>query len=264
MVHAYASKGDFQKAIADHTEAIRLNPKCHLAYCSRAFEYYKKGDYDKTIADCSEAVRLSPKCADAYYYRALANQKDGDNEKAVADYSESIRLDPNNPAGYTLDAGASIIKGVSLTKAIADCTRAIRLDSNARSRTPDAHWPTQKHAIATRRRRTIRRSFGSIRKIPTVMPDAALSTIVRASLIRRLAIARGQSILRSDPEYACAYYSRAYAYLSKGNYDSAAADYSEGMRPIVCAYYERAYIYYQKGSLVKPSQTTPTHSSQPQ
>ena len=66
------SKGDYDKAIADFTEAIRLNPKIAKAYNNRGLAYENKGDYDKAIADCTEAIRLDPKFAEAYHNRGAA------------------------------------------------------------------------------------------------------------------------------------------------------------------------------------------------
>ena len=72
---AYRKKGDYDKAIADYTEAIRLDADdlvgCHRA---RAWLYIQKADFDSLIADCSEVTRLAPKDAEAYCYRAWAYQ----------------------------------------------------------------------------------------------------------------------------------------------------------------------------------------------
>ena len=56
-------KGENDKAIADYTEAIRLDPKDPIAYSSRGGAWYNKGENDKAIADCTEANRLDPKYA---------------------------------------------------------------------------------------------------------------------------------------------------------------------------------------------------------
>ena len=42
---------DFEQAIADCTEAIRLDPCFAIAYYRRAYAYWRKGEYDQAIAD---------------------------------------------------------------------------------------------------------------------------------------------------------------------------------------------------------------------
>jgi tetratricopeptide (TPR) repeat protein len=51
-------KGEFDKAIADYTEAIRLNPKDAKAYYLRGLFYKVRGKTDKAKADIAEAKRL--------------------------------------------------------------------------------------------------------------------------------------------------------------------------------------------------------------
>ena len=45
------------------TEAIRLDPKSVLAYYNRGRAHHAKVDVDRAIADFSEAIRLNPKVA---------------------------------------------------------------------------------------------------------------------------------------------------------------------------------------------------------
>ena len=89
---AYGSKGDYDRAISDFSEAVRLDPKSVLAFRNRGLAYDKKGDYDRAIADFSEAIRLDPKYALAFYSRGLTYQTKGDNDRAIVDFNEAIRL----------------------------------------------------------------------------------------------------------------------------------------------------------------------------
>ena len=69
---AYEKKGDRDKAIADFTEAIRLDPKSAQAYANRALAYVEKSEYDKAITDLTEVIRLNPKGALAFWGRGMA------------------------------------------------------------------------------------------------------------------------------------------------------------------------------------------------
>ncbi len=51
---------DFDRALADFNEAIRLDPKETLAFTGRAIAWYNKEEYDKAIADNTEAIRINP------------------------------------------------------------------------------------------------------------------------------------------------------------------------------------------------------------
>src|SRR5215831_11397590 len=79
------------RAIASGRYAGHDPAKLHY---DRAVEYANKGDFDRAIADFSEAIRLAPNYAEAYYNRAHAYRAKKDNDRAIADYSETIRLEP--------------------------------------------------------------------------------------------------------------------------------------------------------------------------
>src|SRR5262245_63223580 len=57
---AHAIKRDYDRAIADYTEAIRAYAKYPSTFYRRANTYVAMRDYDHAIADYGEAIRLSP------------------------------------------------------------------------------------------------------------------------------------------------------------------------------------------------------------
>jgi tetratricopeptide (TPR) repeat protein len=63
-------------------------------------EAHAKGDYDKAIADYSDVIRLDPRNAPAYYNRSLAYLATGDYGKAIADLTDVVRLNPREVAAY--------------------------------------------------------------------------------------------------------------------------------------------------------------------
>jgi tetratricopeptide (TPR) repeat protein len=129
----YLAKREWEKAIADFNEAIRLDPE-GSGYHSRGLCYDAKGDYDNAIADFSTAIRLRPDNSVQYESRGEAYLGKGDYDKAVADFSEAIRKrqksfpdDPQDQA-YTLRGIAYAAKG-DFDAANADWQTVLQMDA---------------------------------------------------------------------------------------------------------------------------------------
>ena len=123
--NGYARKDDFDSAIADFSEAIRLSPN-HGLHISRGAAYLAHGDYDLAIADLDEAIRLKPGNAFAHYGRGAAYRARRDYDRAIADYNEAIRLNPNHAASYSSRGYAYAGKG-DHDRAIIDLNKALKL-----------------------------------------------------------------------------------------------------------------------------------------
>jgi tetratricopeptide (TPR) repeat protein len=91
----YHEKGDYDRAIADYTEAIRLDPKYSNAFYNRGYAYEKKGDYDRAIADYTEAIRLVPGNALAFCDRGRA-------KRTIKDPSADADIDNARQLGFTV------------------------------------------------------------------------------------------------------------------------------------------------------------------
>ena len=124
---ANRKKGEYDKAIADFTTSIRLNPLYAIAYVCRAMAYGMKKEYEKAIADCTATIKLDSNFAHAYYYRGKIFYFEEEYDKAIMDFTESIRL--NNVIAYAERGVAYMMKG-EIDKSIMDFSEAITIDPN--------------------------------------------------------------------------------------------------------------------------------------
>ncbi len=92
--HVYLSEDDNDRAIADLTEAIRLEPTERRSYADRAEAYRRKSEHDLAIADLTELVRLDPRSYVVFEARASSYREKGELDLAVSDLTEAIRLRP--------------------------------------------------------------------------------------------------------------------------------------------------------------------------
>ncbi len=87
---------EYDSAITDLNEVIRLEPNSSFAYGLRAFCLIMTGEYEKAIADDTKAVALNPNYADGYFNRAIANERLKRYENAIDDFQQSLDLAPSN------------------------------------------------------------------------------------------------------------------------------------------------------------------------
>jgi tetratricopeptide (TPR) repeat protein len=145
----YETKGDRERAIADCTEAIRLDPKSVLAYYDRGLSNKHNGNLDLAIADFNEAIRLDPKFAQAALARGITHIMKGDLERAIADYNLAIQLDSKYALSYYNRGRAYGRKGDN-DRAIADYTEALRLDLKTPMSMAIVAWRLKERTAVTR------------------------------------------------------------------------------------------------------------------
>ena len=126
---AYRHKGELDLAIADFTQALRLNPAHANAYIRRGIAYDKKGDHDLTIADYTKVLELDPDNMFAYHNRGRAYINKNDHDKAIEDFNKILEQDPANAEIYLYRVLAYSLKG-DYDKAIADCTKTLEFKPN--------------------------------------------------------------------------------------------------------------------------------------
>jgi len=73
---------------------VQPQPPSPSPLTARGYRYFSKKDYDKAIADFTEAIAIEPSSVDCYFLRARAYMAKNDHEPAIADYTRILELAP--------------------------------------------------------------------------------------------------------------------------------------------------------------------------
>jgi tetratricopeptide (TPR) repeat protein len=124
---SYAGKGYHDRAFADADRAIELDPNNFEAHCNRAGLFGLKGDYDRALTEINKAIEINPEFACAYISRANIHLHTGNFEQAVADASSAIEIDPKHAVGYDIRSYA-YYRMHDYVRTISDATKAIEIN----------------------------------------------------------------------------------------------------------------------------------------
>ena len=159
----FLARGEYDRAIADYDEIIKLNPQDAVAYYSRGFAYQYKADLirafedyktstnikpelssqpmmqcifykstksenpDKAIEDCSKIISASANFALAYFIRGNAYLDKKDNDQAILNYNKTVELHPKYASAYS-NRGSAFCGKQDYVIAFADYNKAIELN----------------------------------------------------------------------------------------------------------------------------------------
>jgi tetratricopeptide (TPR) repeat protein len=100
----FAEMGEDDKAVADYSKAIELAPRNPTFLVQRAHAYFNKENNDAALADLNKAITIGVKEADAFVLRGIIYKALHHYEQSLADYEKAISLEPNNPRCYDVAA----------------------------------------------------------------------------------------------------------------------------------------------------------------
>ena len=119
----YASKREYDLAIADWTRAIEIDSTDFQPYFNRGTTYSSKGNFDAGIRDLNKAIELNEENAFAYNNRGVSYYKNGEYDVAIRDYTTAIELDPQHANVY-YNRGEALLHLKEWPKAKADLMKA--------------------------------------------------------------------------------------------------------------------------------------------
>ena len=90
----YEKVGDFERALRDHNESVRLSPTIPWTFSMRGSYFYNRHEYDKALSDFNQALALDPRFTDALLNRGGLFLLRGDTAHARTDFDTLIRINP--------------------------------------------------------------------------------------------------------------------------------------------------------------------------
>jgi TolB-like protein/tetratricopeptide (TPR) repeat protein len=188
---------DIPTAIAEYTEAIRLDPHYALAFAGRSIaltDFAAEAEtaaavregFDKARADARQALGLAPDLAHAHLALALVSEYTLDFTQASEEYERALALAPGNAEVVRISGAFAALMG-HFDVAFAATRRAVVLDPLAR----------QSHT--------------------------ALSQALYAARRYEEAVAAFAEVISLDPDYKSTYGPRGLAYYGLGDLQSARA-----------------------------------------
>jgi tetratricopeptide (TPR) repeat protein len=260
----FLSRGDYDMAISEFTEAIKINPNFMAAYINRGYAYRDKRDINSALEDFNQAIRLDPNSSWAYRTRGefyLWHIDKSDPDRAIADINIAINIDPKDQWNYSSRGAAYSMKG-DHARALEDHNRAISMDPNvqwfyghrgntykdmkdylraledfnkALSIEPNSHWLLSERGSTYREMKNYTRSIEDLNKAISLEPNIHWYYASRGFNFMDMgehdrAIEDFNKALSLNPNNYWVYAGRGNTYLAKRDYDRAIADFETAIQ----------------------------------
>lgn len=257
---AYDALNQPDRAVLDYTQAIRLNPRFTGSYYNRALAYCDLGRFSEAINDWNVVLKRSSRDASAYYKRGFCHQSLGNLEAAYLDFDKAARISPRM-------VKASKARDF-IRKALALAPSSAVSGNNGGTQTPADQSNAHSHPPAAKSSKSAVRLEDPFTPFPMERPTAEEHQIVRQMdespsavsdgptrspelspggycvwvlhhVLGNLCMLTGQptaaamnysTALNANPVDPFAYYRRANAYASAGEFDKALSDYENALR----------------------------------
>ena len=126
----YLAQCDTVSALADIDKAIELNKNAINAYVIRAdISIKREKDYQRALEDMNEAIKLQPHYAGFFINRAFLRYNLDDYFGAMADYDYAISLDPTNVVAY-FNRGLLLAEVHGNDRAIQDFSKVLQINAD--------------------------------------------------------------------------------------------------------------------------------------
>jgi tetratricopeptide (TPR) repeat protein len=224
---ALAVEGRTDEAMAQYSEALRLEPGNPEAHNNLGIALAGQGRIDEAIAQSSEAVRLEPHNPEAHNSLGIALAAQGRIDEAIAQFSEALRLEPDYLQSH-LNLGKVLARQGRIDEAVAQYSEALRIQPDL----PQAHFNLG-NALAKQGR--INEAAAQYAEAVRLQPDYAEAHLNLGNALARQgrtddAVAHYSEAVRLQPDFPQARFNLGNALERQGRIDEAVAQYSEAVR----------------------------------
>ena len=220
-------RGSLESAIADYTEAIRLNPDFAEAYYQRGLAYGIRRHLESTRRDFQRSLELVSDGPKARIIRGWLHLMDKDLQKAFIEANKSLKQNPYDYEGLRLRATLNSAAGHQ-DRSINDFTKAIKIN-------PGPYITYHDRATARRMKGDLVGAIKDYTRAIAINPNAFLPYNDRGAtlLIKgnfEGAIEDYTRAIEIEPQSAMTYCNRGDARFKLGDLDGAIADFQTALR----------------------------------
>jgi len=108
---AYFQKQDYDRAVQDFNQAIKLNSRYSTAFHQRCWTLAAINRLDDALKDCTEALRLRPQFVPTLNSLGIVYLRLGRFDDAIATYNAGLQIDPKSAYALYGRGTAKLRKG---------------------------------------------------------------------------------------------------------------------------------------------------------
>jgi len=127
LATSYIKIEEYDKALAELSQAIALKPEHVVAHQNVGVAYFHKKGYQRAIAAFERVIELDPNQASAYYGRGEAYVRLGQNDLAIKDFQKALSINPSHLSARN-NFGLMLAEKGEYLKAISEFEIVVRLE----------------------------------------------------------------------------------------------------------------------------------------
>jgi tetratricopeptide (TPR) repeat protein len=222
-------RGQDEKAIHHHNEAIKLLPTIPDLLNSKGHTLSKMGYYDDAIAEFSKAIEVDPKNPLLYSNRATAHSRKREHDKAISDYKIAIPLiqERLSVLEEAIEHDAGTLSSKSIQEQLVNCRDTFARILHAEGLTLGIMG---QYNAAIKVYKQALKHLDAIKKLNPSFPslEENISGVVKEiGLVKDAKIKSYRNELRADPDNLVVRNNLAWNLYGAGKYKEAMEQYAE-------------------------------------